>query len=569
MRHIAELRIANGLYAGFTADQVVNLMRERVARGTVSHITSKLADGRTLTVSIRPLPDGGWVTTHQDITEREELNTRLAEQNELLQRREAELRAQNAQIDTAINNMSRGLCLFDAGQRILVANRRYAEMYDLSAEQVKPGTTLREILELRAAKGHFCGQSTEAYIAERLAVVAAGKTASATHRLPDGRVVAVGHYPTPDGGWVTTHDDITEREQLNARLAEQNALLQRREDELEAQNMRFDAAMRYMSQGLCLFDADQRVVLANDRYAKIYGLTPEQIRPGTTLRQIFEARACNGVYNHLDMSKFVETGVRGFRDEVSEIVHLSDGRFISVLRRPMPDGGLVSTHEDVTERQRLKLHMAQQNEQLDAALNNMSQGLVMFDSDQRIVVCNERYAEMYRLTPEQAKPGTTVRQILEYRLANGCCNKTDPAHFVDDLVAQFQEQVQRHSRAGRRADHQRAAPRDGERRLGRHPRGHHRASQAQCAARGEQQAARRAHLPPADHHRQLPRRHRVPRPRPAGRGLQRQRQAAAGRAGLPVRRRARPPSRTYSAPSPAAASTAPATSRSRSQRAWP
>ena len=61
--------------------------------------------------------------------------------------------------------------------------------------------------------------------------------------------------------------------------------------------------MRNMSQGLCLFDAEQRVVLANGRYAEIYGLTPEQVKPGTTLRQILEARAANGVYNHIDAQK--------------------------------------------------------------------------------------------------------------------------------------------------------------------------------------------------------------------------------------------------------------------------
>ena len=171
--------------------------------------------------------------------------------------------------------------------------------------------------------------------------------------------------------------------------------------------------MRYMSQGLCLFDAEQRVVLANDRYAEIYALKPEQVKPGTTLRQILEARAANGVYNHIDARKFVETGLAGFGDEVSEIVRLADGRYISVLRRPMPDGGLVSTHEDVTIRENLSDRLEQQNEQLDAALNNMSQGLAMFDKEQRLIVCNERYAKMYGLTAEQVKPGTTVRQILE------------------------------------------------------------------------------------------------------------------------------------------------------------
>src|SRR5581483_10970195 len=101
-------------------------------------------------------------------------------------------------------------------------------------------------------------------------------------------------------------------------------------------------------------------------------------------------------------------------------VPLADGRFISVLRRPMADGGVVSTHEDVTEREALKARLQEQNEQLDAAMNNMSQGLAMYDREQRLVICNKVYASMYGLTQDQVRPGTTVREILHARLANGC-----------------------------------------------------------------------------------------------------------------------------------------------------
>jgi GGDEF domain-containing protein len=103
----------------------------------------------------------------------------------------------------------------------------------------------------------------------------------------------------------------------------------------------------------------------------------------------------------------------------------------------MPDGGVVSTHEDITEREKLKARLEQQNEQLDAAMNNMSQGLAMYDREQRLVICNEDYATMYGLTREQVRPGTTVREILEARLANGCYVTSNPHQLADKLVAQF------------------------------------------------------------------------------------------------------------------------------------
>src|SRR4028118_282216 len=57
----------------------------------------------------------------------------------------------------------------------------------------------------------------------------------------------------------------------------------------------------------------------------------------------------------------------------------------------------------------------------DMAINNMSQGLCFFDGEQRLIVCNTRYAEMYGLPPECTRPGTTLRQIVEARFAVGSC----------------------------------------------------------------------------------------------------------------------------------------------------
>lgn len=437
LREIVERRAAKGNYAGHSIEGVLAGMRARFAHQKASHFVNRLPDGRVIAGAVQPLGDGGWVVTHQDVTEHENLAAQLAKQNALLQQREAELKAQNVHFDTAFENMVQGLVMFDSEERIVIANDRFAEMYDLTPEQVKPGTTLRRLAELRIASGLYAGVTADNVINAMRVRVGRGTVSHLTSRLGDGRTITVSIRPRPDGGWVTTHQDVTEREALNTRLEQQNALLQEREEELEAQNTRFDAAMRNMSQGLCLFDSEQRVVLANARYAELYGLAPEQVKPGTTLRQILESRAANGVYSNMDAQKFVDEGVSGFRDEVSHIVRLSDGRFISVLRRPMSDGGLVSTHEDVTEREQLKVRLEQQHAQLDAALNNMTQGLAMFDSQQRLVVSNERYAEMYRLTREQVTPGTPMRKLLEYRVASGCHYASGPETFVDDLVEEF------------------------------------------------------------------------------------------------------------------------------------
>ncbi|KAB2917448.1 MAG: EAL domain-containing protein [Hyphomicrobiaceae bacterium] len=417
LSEIIELRIKRGLYVGTTVDEVVNRMRERVARGTGSHMTARLADGRTILVSIQPRPDGGWVTTHQDISDRECLYARFEQQNALLKQREDELRRQNALFDTAVNNMSQGLCLFDADQRVVIANRRYAEIYGLTAADVKPGTTLKKILQARAETGIYSHVDADAFVHE--AVQGFRQRVSQVLHLADGRRIAVVRLPMPDGGLISTHEDITDREALTARLARQNEQL--------------DLALRNMAQGLAMFDAEQRLIVCNKRYADIYGLSLEQVQPGVTLRQIVEYRIAKGLYAGASPEEYVKERVAAFQQSSQSIHRLSDGRAISICRQPMKDGGWVTTHEDITERERLNVLLDQQhkqlkeqeerlraqNLQLDAALNNMVQGLAMFDSELRIVVANARYADMYGLTMEQVRPGMTLRQILERCVANG------------------------------------------------------------------------------------------------------------------------------------------------------
>jgi len=123
------------------------------------------------------------------------------------------LREQSAQTVAALNDMPQGLCMFDSTQRLIVCNKQYAEMYGLSDEQTKPGTTLRAILKYRIAQGN-APEDHEKYINDRIKEVTANKPYQVTNRLRNGRYVSVVHRPTKDGGWVATHEDITERQQF-------------------------------------------------------------------------------------------------------------------------------------------------------------------------------------------------------------------------------------------------------------------------------------------------------------------------------------------------------------------
>jgi diguanylate cyclase (GGDEF)-like protein len=277
----------------------------------------------------------------------------LEESREELQRQKAELEMQNLRLDAAVNNMPIGLVMFDSGKRLIVGNERYRAMYGLPPEVMRRGTHLREMLEYRLKAGSEEGADREAYIQRILKLVEKKETEVRVVTLGDGRTISIIHHPIAAGGWIGTHEDVTEREKLNAQLKRQHELLKSKQQQL-------DAALNSMAQGLAMFDADLRVVIANDRYAEIYGLPPERVAPGTSLQQIIESRIANGDIAGKTAEEVVKSllaPVAGHKP-AHYVNTLRNGRIISVSIEPMPDGGYVSTHRDVTEERRAEARIA-------------------------------------------------------------------------------------------------------------------------------------------------------------------------------------------------------------------
>jgi PAS domain S-box-containing protein len=129
------------------------------------------------------------------------------------------------QMRTAIDSMPQGLCMFDHSERLIVCNTQYYEMYGLTSAETAPGSTLSEVLARRVAKGTFSRDPHE-YRKEFLAAVALGRTIVHEVKSSGGRSLLVTNHPMKDGGWIGTHEDVTERRQAE----QQHATLQQREE---------------------------------------------------------------------------------------------------------------------------------------------------------------------------------------------------------------------------------------------------------------------------------------------------------------------------------------------------
>jgi diguanylate cyclase (GGDEF)-like protein len=142
----------------------------------------------------------------------------LAEREARLSENANALQLANTTIDAALNNMVQGLCMFDKDDRLVVCNERYLRMYGLTPNMAKPGISLLEILEHRKALGNFDGNPTH-YVTELRAEMASGASRYTIKQLNDGRCIALLNQPMAGGGWVATHEDITERQRVEERIA--------------------------------------------------------------------------------------------------------------------------------------------------------------------------------------------------------------------------------------------------------------------------------------------------------------------------------------------------------------
>jgi methyl-accepting chemotaxis protein len=131
------------------------------------------------------------------------------------------LRQQASCRDTALNKMSQGLTMFDSSGRLVLCNRRYIEMYGLSPDVVRPGCTVARLLEHRIQTGSVTAEQAQKYADHRQAAIGEDKSAGAVFDLPNGRTIVVTRRSLSDGGWVATHDDITERRQADRAAAAQ------------------------------------------------------------------------------------------------------------------------------------------------------------------------------------------------------------------------------------------------------------------------------------------------------------------------------------------------------------
>ena len=175
------------------------------------------------------------------------------------------LYVRNARMTLALNNMSQGLCMFDKNERLVICNKRYVELYRLSAEASAPGVTIAEMLKYRAANGTFL-PDPDKYRRELVDAMAQGKILTSEVKSADGRLISVINRAMPHGGWVGSHEDITDRRDAERERAAMSQQQQQRamiDQAIAAFRQRVEDHLRMVTEGAMAMRSTAATLLGN------------------------------------------------------------------------------------------------------------------------------------------------------------------------------------------------------------------------------------------------------------------------------------------------------------------
>jgi class 3 adenylate cyclase/PAS domain-containing protein len=186
-------------------------------------------------------------------------------------------------------------------------------------------------------------------------------------------------------------------------------------------------------------DADQNIVVCNDRLREMYRVPDALLQPGRPYSEFLRYLATHGYYGPCDVESVVASRMESLRNPtgLSFEDHTPDGRWYRIIRHKAAGGGAVTVMTDITDQKSAELTLAEKERQLHVALDNMPGALVYTDSRLDIVVCNSRFKDMYIVPEELLQPGRPYRDFLLYLARNGYYGDCD----VDAEVARRVESL--------------------------------------------------------------------------------------------------------------------------------
>ena len=400
-------------------------LRQRLFKGEIDRYEVEKRyihkDGHVVWASVHASPirdDNGAIICYvmfiQDITERKKSREELARQKAIL--------------EAALENVDQGVIMYDKDLRVQTFNRRYCEMRDQSEEFLATRPTLREMFREQMKKGYYPEgrRNPEAFIDEWIERKITGPDATRAFEqvLPDGSVHEARGQRLPDGGFVRTFIDITERKKA--------------EEAVRDSENRIRAIIDNTPAAVYLKDPQGRYLLTNRAMAERQGFSREAIR-GKSSYDHFPKALADAITQH-------EAEVIRTRQTIAREVEIPrpDGTSYVGLAVKFPvvgsDGEVTAVGtitSNITERRKMEQELRDGEALLRLSLDNMTDGIYVVDREMRYLMFNDRYLELVEWPRGSIKVGDSVRDVIYKMATTGFYGPGDPIQHTEKRMAEF------------------------------------------------------------------------------------------------------------------------------------
>lgn len=387
------------LHSGMTHGEILALLDQRgefamqggpgasaaaIERALQGHAVSQRQrpSGQVLRFDAQPRPEGGLLVEVTDIT--------------ALQRAEDEARRRAALLDGVLAALPHGVCVYGPDRRVQMFNAAYARL--LEGEPARLGESVDEVVARRLASGEYDAPTAAAVLSRYQP--GAGTPPLMRRIRPNGTVLENNMARLPDGGVVSVFTDVTALHRAEEAARNRAALL--------------DGVLRALPHGICVYGPDMRVALFNDAYARL--MAGAEVAIGEHVEDITARRLAQG---ELDEAYIREVRARMARGELErEMVRVRpNGTVLSVRGALLPEGGYIAVLTDMTALHRAEAALRERAEMLDAVLEALPDGVVVYGPDRRARMSNPAYRRI--MGDAAARPGELFEAVIRRRVAEG------------------------------------------------------------------------------------------------------------------------------------------------------
>jgi len=328
-------------------------------------------------------------------------------------------------IDAGLDVLNVGFAIFDKNLKLVTSNKAFRTLRGYPTTLTKPGTDIIELYRFNAERGDYGPGDTEAQAISRMERVREREAHQLEYELGNGRILNIRYAPIPQGGLVMSYADVTEERRAAVEV-------KRKEKQLHV-------ALENMPGALVYTDDALNIVLCNASYAVMYSVPSRLLQPGQPYSTFLRYLAEHGYYGDGDVETLVAPRIESLRNPTGIAFedHAPNGSVYRVIRRKVASGGTVTVITDISELKRSERDLAKKEGQLHIALDNMPGALVYTDEALNIVLCNDRFAEMYPVPKELLRPGRPYPDFLHHLAENGYYGEGN----IEEMVARRVESL--------------------------------------------------------------------------------------------------------------------------------